>query len=123
MKTTFNDLAENLINNVFADIARGVTIQPSRSVYDEESGEVIDFEPETFTVKGIVGPFSETKSEVFDLQVGDVRAILPIKSLTPEYVDLFLNSDVIFIDGVSHKLLNSVIDASDSVYTLQLRKG
>jgi len=119
LKTDFNDLAYSMINSDFADIAQSLTVKTDSSVYDEETGEVMDFNTAGTVIQAIVGPFVNDKLEASDFEVGDLKAIVPVRALN---VELFLQSDVFMLGTEEYKAINITKDASESVYTLQLRK-
>jgi len=120
LKTEFNTLAYDMINDTFADISQSLTIKTDNSVYNEETGEVIDFNPIGLEVKAIVGPFRQDKLEASDYQVDDLQAIVPVTALTD--VELFLQSDTFILNEIEYTAINILKDTSESVYTLQLRK-
>lgn len=119
LKTDFNLLAYDLINNEFADIAQPLTVKTDNSVYDEETGEVIDFNPAGTVVNAIVGPFNNDKLEASDFETGDLQAVVPVTALN---VELFLQSDIFMLGTDEYKAINITKDASESIYRIQLRK-
>ena len=119
LKTDFNTLAYDMINDTFADIAQPLTVKTDSSVYDEESGEMIDFNNTGVVILAIVGPFTNDKFEASDIEVGDLQAIVPVNALTQE---LFLQSDTFILGSIEYTAINITTDASESVYTIQLRK-
>ena len=119
LKTDFNLLAYEMINSDFADIAQSLTIKSDQSVYDEETGEVMDFNPAGSVVQAIVGPFINDKLEASDIEIGDLQAIVPTTALN---VELFLQSDIFMLGSTEYKAINITKDASESIYKIQLRK-
>ena len=119
MKTDFNTLAHSLINDTFADIAQTLTIKTDLSVYDEDSGEALDFDNPGTDVQAIIGPFDNSKYEASDYQVNDLQAIVPVTATDAE---LFLQSDTFVVDAIDYTAVNIVKDASESIYRIQLRK-
>ena len=122
LKDTFNDIAYELINETFADIAQTVTIQPTSAVYDVSLGELIDFDLDPVLATAIVGPFIDDRNEIDNVQTGDLRAVIAIKSLSESDREIFLQSDTYKIGSDSYIAINNLKDASESVFILQLRK-
>lgn len=123
LKETFNNLSYDLITNTFSSISQKLGYKENKSVYDTESGEMIDFDMPGVVVDAIVGPFTVTRNEITDFQVGDLRAIVATKSLNEEQIKVFLQSDTFMIGEDVYTVINKVLDASESVYILQLRKA
>ena len=121
MKTEFNQLAYDMINDTFADVALDLTIINDASVYDEDTGETLDFNTPGVTIKAIIGPFDETKENGFSLQVGDLQAVIPVLALTINE-QLFLQSDTFEHGGSRYIAIAKQKDPSESVYRVQLRK-
>lgn len=119
MKTEFNQLAKKLITETFASISKTVQLLIDKSVYSEEMGEIIAFDDEIITLDGISGPVNKTRFNSANIQTDDVQVILPFIDVDQE---LFLQIDTLTIDGVEHTLIDSVVDASESVIVLLCRK-
>lgn len=124
MKTDFNDLAYKLITETFADVATTLNIDSSEAVYDEELGEILDFSDGGVNIQAIVGAFLNSKANTFDLEVGDVRAIIPINALKINNIsDIFLQSDTVTHNGIPYTVIDTQKDPSESVLTIQMRKA
>ena len=119
LKTDFNLLAYDLINKDFADIAQPLIVKTDESVYNEDTGEVMDFNPAGTVIQAIVGPFTNDKLEASDIEVGDLQAIVPVTALN---VELFLQSDIFMLGADEYKAISITKDASESIYKIQLRK-
>lgn len=122
LKTVFNKTAHNLITNVFKSVAKVMEFKSDRSVYNEELGEMVSFNEQTYHLTVIAGPFVDTKDSSFNLQLGDVRVIVSNTELVDNNLQMFLMSDEFWIEGVKYKLIDRQVDASESVHILQLRK-
>lgn len=119
MKTTFNNLAKELITNTFASISKEVSLLIENSVYSEDLGEVISFADEPILLRGIAGPVSKSRFNGADIQTNDIQVILPYIDVNQE---LFLQIDTLQIEGLEHNLIDSAVDASESVITLLCRR-
>ena len=124
MKTDFNDLAQRLIEETFRDVATTLTLTVSNSVYDETTGESLDFDDDGIAILAIVGPFQNSKLNGFDLEVGDVRAILPMNTIRINNITaIFLQSDTVTHDNTVYTVVDTQKDPSESILTIQLRKA
>lgn len=119
MKTLFNNLAKDLITKTFSTISKKVSLLVDSSVYSEDLGEVVDFADEPVVLDGIVGPVNKTRFNGADIQTDDVQVIFPFIDVSQE---LYLQIDTLVIEGTEYTLIDSVVDPSESVYTLLCRK-
>lgn len=119
MKTDFNNLAFDMINDTFEDLAVEVTFISDSSVYNETDGEMMDFGGDPTVVQAIVGPVFKNKQQGSDFESGDTRLIVPYISLSTE---VFLQSDRCIVAGINYIIISKEVDASQSMYFMQLRK-
>lgn len=122
LKDDFNRLAHNLITDTFKSIAQQLSFKETKGLYDEESGEVIDFAFQGIALDAIVGPFQDIKNEIDDIQVGDLRAVISTKSIADNNIKMFLQSDSFMLGTDVYTAISIIKDPSESVYILQLRK-
>lgn len=122
-KDEMNDLAVELIeqDSDFKSISVTVTHRkPGLQSYDEETGEVYNYNSE-WRIVGIIGPFNDTQNNAQDVQIGDLQLITACKTAPALFEPQ--NDKIILSNNSLYSVLSVQTDASESVYILQLRKG
>ncbi len=114
LRSEFQELAEELVNDEFADFAKSATLK-------QQSGGQYPGDPVTFnTESGSMIPIELEKSqfEQLDVQVGDklVVAYAQDWTLTPSV------NDVLTFDGQDYNIVNIIDDAADAAYFIQIRR-
>ncbi len=122
-KTKFNNIAYKLIYVKFKDFQKTLNIKADDSSYDPTAGEWIDFEKDGVDIPGIPLTITDTMFNPSDLRVGDLAFLIHKPELTRLGItELFLQTDVFTIDNIEYTLIALNEEASESTYTLQLRK-
>ena len=120
MKTDFQNLASELINDVFSDIAVDLTYRSLiSSTYDPVSGDIITSYND-IPLKGILGPFSRDLIDAQEILLTDTRCVIPFQSLNGVEPRAQVDT-LITVDGIEYDILQVLKDASEAAYTLQLR--
>lgn len=117
LKSDFQNLSKNLITNVFADIALPITVVINEAVYDEEYGDVL-VEDEEYTYTAIVGPWISDQENTEDIEVGDLRVVVPFLDII---VAPTTQVDTIIVRNETYDIINVALDAAESTYIIQVR--
>lgn len=94
-------------------------VKPINQTYDEQTGEVFSYDSEEI-VTAMVGPYVNSQVNAQDIQLGDMRMILPVlgSTLIPEPQNDFM----VLENGETFRVLTVALDPAEAVYTIQLRK-
>lgn len=122
LKQLIKDEMHNLLSNTapyLDDIPVSITytqaVEPGD--YNWTSGAVDEGSNVDVTVKGVLGPFSRQQITLFNVGPNDVQFKFSFKgvSFTPQIRDTLVHN------GITYIVIDKNLNASESVWTLQLR--
>jgi hypothetical protein len=114
-RVDFQQLASNLINNVFGDFRDDVVLtQLGTFDYDTQgtTGDIVN------NTKGIRTEFDKTQIDGQKVQVGDFRILVLQQSIT---VDVRADNTAMTFNGVPVSIEFVSEDSAQAIYTIQAR--
>ena len=114
-RASFQNLANNLINNTFADFRDEVLLS---QVGAFDYGSQTETITATDTTKGIRLEYSKTEFDGTNIQIGDYKVVLVQQGLN---TDVRSDNTNMTFNGVEVDIISVSEDAARAVYTLQVR--
>ena len=113
-RSSFQALADNLINSTFSDFRDPVELSQVDFDYDTQSDTVITSD----TTKGIRLEFKKAQFDGTSVEMGDYKIVLVQQGLT---VDIRADNVKMTFNGKAVQIVQVLEDAARAAYTLHVR--